>query len=196
MLSEPTPRASTLSQACIAVGRTRAREPSPRVSAAFRQLAHICLNLNDTRPPAARVSVVDRKYLIYTLTSDVNPNNDIFTQCLGCDALNLTNGMSEYTYGLGPAALGTLPSPGQPGAQSILALYRTCSPESSAQTVLHVAAVAMEVAPSFPLNVDLQDIARAHFRAETSEREMSNDLVRRSSSLVHFYNFHPQERLL
>lgn len=33
---------------------------------------------------------------------------------LGYNALNLTNGMSEYTYGPGPASFGTSPTPGRP----------------------------------------------------------------------------------
>ena len=39
-----------------------------------------------------------------------------FTQHLGYNALNLTNGMSKYSYGLGPAALGISPLSGQPEA--------------------------------------------------------------------------------
>ena len=56
-----------------------------------------------------------------TATVNSSANNDIIYSVpqtgsprLGYNALSLTNGMSEYTYGPGPASFSTSASPGRP----------------------------------------------------------------------------------
>ena len=72
-----------------------------------------------------------------------------FTQCLGYNTLNLTKSLSEYTYALGPASLGTSPLLGHPGLD-----LSWCFVEPEHRRALlglfHVAAVAMEAALSPP----------------------------------------------